>query len=70
MRKVRVKPEPFTTLLERCNMSLREFALNEGVSQAFLTQILKGDRFVSGKTRNILIEATGLAWDELFEIVP
>lgn len=69
-RKVRLKSQPFLTLLEQHNMSLREFGRNEDISSAFLTQLLNGDRYAGARVRQRIQEATGLEWDDLFETVP
>lgn len=69
MLKVRLKAQPFLTVLTRSGMSLREFSRNEDISDAVLVQCLKGQRHPGPKVRHALVEGSGLAWDALFEII-
>lgn len=68
-RQYRMKPEPFLSLIAKHNMSLRMFGREEEISSGYLTQLLNGDRYPSGKIRAKLMEATRLSFDELFEAV-
>ena len=67
--KVRLKSEPFLTSLMRRNISQRAFAREECINSGFFTQLIKGDRNPGGEMRQRIMDGSGLAWDDLFEIV-
>lgn len=67
--KYRVRPEIIQDFLQRYYMSAREFARNEEISSAYLTQLMNGDRLASPRMQRMLIEATGIPHSLLFEEV-
>lgn len=69
MLKARLKSETFLSLLRAHNMSIREFARNEGVSDCALVQCVNGTRCPGPKVRQAIMEGTGLEFDDLFEIL-
>ena len=54
--------------IQRRNISQNCFASKVGISGPYIAQLLSGKRKPSGKVREKLLKATGLAFDVLFKI--
>ena len=67
--RVRLKPEPLLTTLVRRNMSQNAFAREEAITSGHFTQMLNGTRYPGPVFRQRIMDGSGLAWDDLFEIV-
>ncbi len=55
--------------LLRRNVSRNDFAQSATLSGGYLAQLLAGKRSPSGRVREKLLEASGLAFDDLFLII-
>lgn len=55
--------------LLRRNVSQNDFAQSATLSGGYLAQLLAGKRNPSGRVREKLLEASGMAFDDLFLII-
>ena len=68
MRPVLLKARFLDEWLTRRNISIYAFAKKTDITAPCLRKILRGETQPSARTRAKLQVATGLEWDELFEI--
>jgi transcriptional regulator with XRE-family HTH domain len=66
---VRLKSRVLEEHLLRSNISRRDFAQSVRVSGGYLAQLLTGKRKPSGRVREQLMTASGIGFDDLFQIV-
>lgn len=66
--KVKFKPNVLREHIIRHSPSQNAFARKAGISNGYCAQILCGKRNPSGNVRQRLIKASGLKFDDLFEI--
>ena len=66
---VTLKTDTLDEHLSRRCLSRRSFAIKAGLSNGYLTQLLKGSRLPSTQARQKLLQATGMEFDQLFTIV-
>ncbi|MDE2683911.1 MAG: helix-turn-helix transcriptional regulator [Chloroflexota bacterium] len=65
--RVRLKAEAVWELLNRLNLTQNELARRIGRSSGFMSQLINGDRFPSGETRQRLMDVLGVTdFDVLF----
>ena len=65
--RVRLKAEAVWELLNRLNLTQNELARRIGRSSGYLSQLINGDRFPSGETRQRLMDVLGVSdFDVLF----
>lgn len=70
MKKIGLRREQVLKLLQHDNMSQNEFAQHVGITGGFMCQLLRGDRNPGPNVRQLIMDATGMTWDELFYEVP
>jgi len=68
--KTLLKREALAEHIARRNLSQNRFANTAGISHAYVAQLLAGKRNPSGVVREKLMQATGMDFDDLFQIVP
>ena len=64
--RVRLNAVAFWDLLHRRNMTKNELAARTGLATGYLSQLLNGKRNPSAATRQLLQDALGAEFDELF----
>ena len=65
--RVRLKAEVVWELLNRLNLTQNELARRIGRSSGFMSQLINGERFPSGETRQRLMDVLGVTdFDVLF----
>lgn len=67
--KTRLKARALRIWIARNNITQQEFAEKVGISNGYLTQMVTGRKYPTGKVRTMIQGVTGLGWDDLFEIV-
>lgn len=68
---VKIKdPEGLKKLLIAKGHSMRSFARTIDISNPYISQILKEERFASGKVAKKISDGLGLPFEEIFFIVP
>jgi transcriptional regulator with XRE-family HTH domain len=65
---VNLKQDALREHIARRNISQNSFALKAGISSAYIAQLLGGKRRASGFVRKKLLDASGLQFDDLFEV--
>lgn len=66
---VRLRTAILEEYLLRSNVSRCAFARTATLSSGYLAQLLSGKRRPSGQVREKLMQASGIGFDELFQIV-
>lgn len=66
--KVLIKRRVLAEHIARRHTSQNSFALKAGISSGYIAQLLDGQRTPSGRVREKLLKATGLQFDDLFQI--
>ena len=70
MMRVRLKTATLARALARKNMSQNNFARRSGISRSYLSQLIRGQRCPSARTRRRILEELGeQGFDDLFEEV-
>jgi transcriptional regulator with XRE-family HTH domain len=66
---VKLKSQTLATWIARKNMTQNDFANRVKVSSGYMAQIMHDTRRPSPQLRQKMQKATGLEWDDLFEVV-
>ena len=70
MLKVKVKGRDIERLLAKRNVAHNAFATRLGISDGYLSQLVRGERYPSAELRaKILRSLKGVTFDDLFEIM-
>ena len=67
--KVKIKLRLLLTVMAKRNMSQNALAREVGITSGHFSQMLTGLKCPGPDYRQRLMDSSGLAWDDLFEIV-